>query len=44
MAILKARGIEIVKYSDDGHRTFPGRHVYFHDADGNCIEIIYLYK
>jgi len=44
MAILKARGIEIVKYSDEGHRTFPGRHVYFHDADGNCIEIIYLYK
>lgn len=43
MAILKARGIEIIKYEDEGHRTFPGRHAYFHDADGNCIEIIYLY-
>jgi len=44
MAILKARGVEIIKYSDDGHRTFPGRHAYFHDADGNCIEIIYRYE
>jgi len=41
--ILKARGIEIIKYSDSGHRSFPGRHAYFHDADGNCIEIIYRY-
>ena len=22
----------------------PGRHAYFHDPDGNCIEIIDLYK
>jgi len=44
MAILKARGIEIVKYSDEGHQTFPGRHAYFHDADGNCIEIIPRYE
>lgn len=43
MAILKARGIQIIKYEDEGHRTFPGRHAYFHDADGNCIEIIYLF-
>lgn len=43
MEILKVRGIEVVKYSDSGHRSFPGRHVYFHDADGNCIEIIYRY-
>lgn len=41
MAILKARGIEIIKYEDTGHRSFPGRHAYFHDPDGNCIEIIY---
>jgi catechol 2,3-dioxygenase-like lactoylglutathione lyase family enzyme len=40
MAIMKARGIELVSYSDQGHITFPGRHAYFHDADGNCIEII----
>jgi catechol 2,3-dioxygenase-like lactoylglutathione lyase family enzyme len=44
LAILKARGIELVKYSDQGHQTFPGRHAYFHDADGNCIELIDLYK
>src|SRR5262249_39469309 len=40
LAIMKARGIELVSYSDQGHITFPGRHAYFHDADGNCIEII----
>ena len=44
LAIMKARGIEMIKYSDEGHITFPGRHAYFHDADGNCIEIIDLYK
>jgi catechol 2,3-dioxygenase-like lactoylglutathione lyase family enzyme len=44
LAIMKARGIELVNYSDQGHITFPGRHAYFHDADGNCIEIIDLYK
>lgn len=44
MAILKARGIGLIKYSDEGHHSFPGRHAYFHDADGNCIEICYLYK
>jgi catechol 2,3-dioxygenase-like lactoylglutathione lyase family enzyme len=44
LAIMKARGIELVKYSDTGHHSFPGRHAYFHDADGNCIEIIDLYK
>ena len=31
-------------YSDEGHTTFPGRYAYFHDPDGNCIEIIDLYK
>ena len=44
LAIMKARGIEMIAYSDKGHITFPGRHAYFHDADGNCIEIIDLYK
>ncbi len=44
MEILFARGIRIVKYSDDGHRSFPGRHAYFHDADGNALEICYLYE
>jgi catechol 2,3-dioxygenase-like lactoylglutathione lyase family enzyme len=44
LAIMKARGIEMIKYSDEGHITFPGRHAYFHDADGNCIEIVDLYN
>ncbi|MFM1815775.1 MAG: hypothetical protein RLZ98_2470 [Pseudomonadota bacterium] len=41
MSILKARGIELIKYEDTGHTSFPGRHSYFHDPDGNCIEIIH---
>ena len=40
LAIMKAHGVDLVRYSDEGHITFPGRHAYFHDADGNCIEII----
>jgi catechol 2,3-dioxygenase-like lactoylglutathione lyase family enzyme len=44
LAIMKVNGIEMIKYSDEGHTTFPGRHAYFHDADGNCIEIIDLYR
>jgi catechol 2,3-dioxygenase-like lactoylglutathione lyase family enzyme len=44
LAIMQARGVGLVKYSDTGHHTFPGRHAYFHDADGNCIEIVNLYK
>lgn len=40
LAIMQARGVELVRYSDEGHVTFPGRHAYFHDADGNCIELI----
>src|SRR5262245_19655223 len=44
MEILRVRGIRLVKYSDENHRSFPGRHAYFHDADGNCIEICYLYE
>jgi catechol-2,3-dioxygenase len=43
MEILLARNIPIIKYSEEGHRTFPGRHAYFHDADGNAIEICHLY-
>lgn len=43
MEILRARDIPLVSYSDRGHKSFPGRHAYFHDADGNAIEIIYLY-
>src|SRR3954453_19199003 len=35
----EARGFEILKYEDSGHRSFPGRHLYFHDYDGNGIEI-----
>ncbi len=50
MDVIKQRGIEVVKYEDfnsgepgrRGGRTFPGRHVYFYDADMNGIEIIDL--
>jgi|Laugresbdmm110dd_1035094.scaffolds.fasta_scaffold196101_1 catechol 2,3-dioxygenase-like lactoylglutathione lyase family enzyme len=41
--ILMARNIRIVKYSNGGHQSFPGSHVYFHDVDGNAIEISSLY-
>jgi catechol 2,3-dioxygenase-like lactoylglutathione lyase family enzyme len=44
LAIMKARGVELIKYSDEGHTTFPGRHAYFHDPDGNGIEIVDPYK
>jgi catechol 2,3-dioxygenase-like lactoylglutathione lyase family enzyme len=42
--ILMARNIRIVKYSDEDHQSFPGRYVYFHDVDGNAIEISGLYE
>ena len=44
LAVMKERGIAMIKYSDTGHQSFPGRHAYFHDADGNCIEIVTLYN
>ena len=43
MAHLESRGIEILLYEDAGHRSFSGRHAYFHDPDGNGIEIIDLH-
>ena len=39
---LKSKGVEILLYEDTGHRSFSGRHAYFHDPDGNSIEIIDL--
>ena len=38
-AEIEARGIAILKYEEAGHRSFPGRHLYIHDDDGNGIEI-----
>jgi len=45
MAHLEANGVEILLYEDQnaGHFSFPGRHAYFHDPDGNAIEIIDLH-
>ena len=40
MAHLEAKGVEVLLYEDTGHRSFTGRHAYFHDPDGNSIEII----
>jgi metallothiol transferase len=42
MEEVRRWNVEILSYDDAGHRTFPGRHAYFHDPDGNCIELIDL--
>ncbi|HTI87100.1 MAG TPA: VOC family protein [Alphaproteobacteria bacterium] len=40
MAHLEAKGVDVLLYEDKGHRSFTGRHAYFHDPDGNGIELI----
>ncbi|NKB21801.1 MAG: hypothetical protein GKS01_15015 [Alphaproteobacteria bacterium] len=40
MSHLEDQDVEILLYEDTGHRSFSGRHAYFHDPDGNGIEII----
>jgi catechol 2,3-dioxygenase-like lactoylglutathione lyase family enzyme len=40
LAHVEACGVEILLYEDKGHRSFTGRHAYFHDPDGNTIEFI----
>lgn len=40
MADLETKGVDVLLYEDQGHRSFTGRHAYFHDPDGNSIEII----
>jgi catechol-2,3-dioxygenase len=42
LAHVDACGVEVLLYEDTGHRSFPGRHAYFHDPDGNCIELVAL--
>jgi catechol 2,3-dioxygenase-like lactoylglutathione lyase family enzyme len=37
--VIAARGIEELFPRTTNHRSFPGRHLYFHDPDGNGIEI-----
>ena len=37
---VEACGVEVLLYEDKGHRSFTGRHAYFHDPDGNAIEFI----
>lgn len=45
VAYLEGQGIELMeargklRTPDTPHTTFPGRHVYFHDPDGNGVEI-----
>ena len=34
VAHLEASGVEVLLYEDEGHRSFTGRHLYFHDPDG----------
>lgn len=43
MSYLESKGVEVLLYEDTGHRNFPGRHAYFHDPDGNGVEIIDSY-
>jgi catechol 2,3-dioxygenase-like lactoylglutathione lyase family enzyme len=40
IAHVEASGVEVLLYEDTGHRSFTGRHIYFHDPDGNAIELI----
>jgi catechol 2,3-dioxygenase-like lactoylglutathione lyase family enzyme len=40
MAHIEASGVEVLLYEDTGHRSFTGRHAYFHDPDGNTVELI----
>ena len=40
LAHVEACGVEVLLYEDKGHRSFSGRHAYFHDPDGNAIEFI----
>lgn len=40
LANAEAHGVEVLLYEDKGHRSFTGRHAYFHDPDGNAIEFI----
>jgi catechol 2,3-dioxygenase-like lactoylglutathione lyase family enzyme len=40
LAHVDACGVEVLLYEDKGHRSFTGRHAYFHDPDGNAIEFI----
>ena len=40
LAHVEACGVEVLLYEDKGHRSFTGRHAYFHDPDGNTVEFI----
>ena len=42
VAHIEANDIEIVRYEDEGHTSFVGRHAYFQDPFGNGVEIIDL--
>ena len=41
---LRARGVEITFEEDRQGGVLNGPRAYFHDPDGNCIEIIDLHK
>jgi len=40
LAHVESCGVEVLLYEDEGHRSFTGRHAYFHDPDSNGIEFI----
>ena len=37
--VIASRGIEELFPRTVNHKSFPGRHLYFHDPDGNGVEI-----
>lgn len=39
---VESKGIEFVRYEDEGHHSFAGRHGYFQDPWGNAVELIDL--
>jgi len=42
VSYVESKDIEIVRYEDSGHESFPGRHAYFQDPFGNAVELIDL--
>ena len=42
MAELKAKGVNVFREEERREGVFTGRSAYFHDPDGNALEVIHL--
>jgi catechol 2,3-dioxygenase-like lactoylglutathione lyase family enzyme len=42
VAELKARGVDVFREDERREGVFTGRSAYFHDPDGNALEVIHL--